>query len=106
MDEKLLHQKGGSIMRRTTKIWLVLLGCILFVGVMTALKWDFSKLSTVKYETNTHEISEPFGDISLTTDTADIMFALSGDGKCRVECYSQVESVISLSPYSAVTPVS
>lgn len=80
-------------MRKATKIWLitaaslVLLGCILFVGVMTALKWDFSKLSTVKYETNTHEISESFGDISLTTDTADIMFALSGDGKCRVECY-------------------
>lgn len=79
-------------MRKATKIWfitaasLVLLGCILFAGVMTALKWDFSKLSTVKYETNTHEISEPFGDISLTTDTADIMFALSGDRKCRVEC--------------------
>ena len=85
-------------MRRTTKIWLitaaslVLLGCILFVGVMTALKWDFSKLSTVKYETNTHEISELFGDISLTTDTADIMFALSGDGKCRVECYEDKDA--------------
>ena len=79
-------------MRRATKVWLitgaslVLLGCILFAGVMTALKWDFSKLSTVRYETNTHEVSEAFRDISLTTDTADIVFALSDDGKCRVEC--------------------
>ena len=90
-------------MRKATKIWLitavflVLLGCILFVGVMTTLKWDFSKLSTVKYETNTYEISESFGDISLTTDTADIVFALSGDGKCRVECYEDENAKHSVS---------
>lgn len=41
----------------------------------------------IRYETNIHEISETFSDISLTTDTADIVFALSNDGKCRVECY-------------------
>lgn len=79
-------------MKKTAKIWfitalsLVLLGCVLFAGVMTSLKWDFSKLSTVMYETNTSDIGEPFGDISLTTDTADIVFALSEDGICRVEC--------------------
>ncbi|MDO4831574.1 MAG: DUF4097 family beta strand repeat-containing protein [Clostridia bacterium] len=82
-------------MRKATKVWLitatslVLIGGILFVGVMTTLKWDFSKLSTVRYETNTHEIVEPFGDISLMTGTADIMFALSDDGKCRVVCYEE-----------------
>lgn len=80
-------------MKRKTIVWLtaaaslVLLGVLLFAGVMTALKWDFSKLSTARYETNTHEISEPFLSLSLTTDTADIVFALSDDGKCRVECY-------------------
>lgn len=80
-------------MKRKTIVWLtaaaslVLLGVLLFAGVMTALKWDFSKLSTARYETNTHEISEPFVSLSLTTDTADIVFALSDDGKCRVECY-------------------
>lgn len=106
-------------MRNSTKRWLitaaslVLLGCILFAGVMTTLKWDFSKLSSaryetnvresskpfndtslttdttdsVRYETNIYEISEPFSDISLMTDTADIVFALSDDGKCSVECY-------------------
>ena len=80
-------------MRKATKVWLitaaslVLVGCILFVGVMSTRGWNFAKLSTVRYETNMHEISETFSDISLTTDTADIVFALSDDGKCRVECY-------------------
>lgn len=67
--------------------FFVLAGCILFAGVMSTLGWDFAKLSTARYETNIHEISETFSDISLTTDTADIVFALSNDGKCRVECY-------------------
>lgn len=82
-------------MRKATKVWLiaaaslVLIGCILFAGVMSTIGWDFAKLSTVGYETNTHEIVEPFGNILLTTDTADIVFALSDDGKCRVDCYEE-----------------
>ena len=80
-------------MKKTTKVWLtiagvlVLVGCIIFAGVMTMLKWDFTKLSTVKYETNVYEIAEAFRDISITTDTADVLFVPSGDGKCTVECY-------------------
>lgn len=80
-------------MKRATKVWLitaaslVLAGCILFAGVMSALGWDFIKLSTVRYETNIYEIAELFDDIALTTDTADIVFALSDNGACRVECY-------------------
>ena len=80
-------------MKKTTKVWLaiagvlVLVGCIIFAGVMTMLKWDFTKLSTVKYETNVYEIAEAFCDISITTDTADVRFVPSGDGKCTVECY-------------------
>ena len=82
-------------MKRATKVWLitavslVLTGCILFAGVMSALGWDFARLSTVAYETNTHEVNEPFSDISLITDTANIIFAVSNDGKCRVECFEE-----------------
>ncbi len=82
-------------MRKATKVWLILaaslvaVGCILFASVMSTLQWDFAKLSTVRYETNTHEISETFRNISITTDTAGILFALSDDGKCRVECYEE-----------------
>ena len=45
-------------MKTGTKIWLivaaalVLVGGGLFVVTMTMIGWDFSKLSTVKYETN------------------------------------------------------
>ena len=82
-------------MKKATKVWLitaaflVLGGCSLFAGSMTALKWDFSKLSTVGYETNKYEIGEAFGNISFTDNTADIVFAMSEDGKCRVECYEE-----------------
>ena len=82
-------------MRKTTKIWIVIavslvfVGLIMFAAVMSGYKWDFSKLSTGKYETNTYEISEEFSNLSMNTDTADIIFALSDDGKCRVECYEE-----------------
>lgn len=80
-------------MGKITKIWLitaaalVLGGCLIMGGTMTVLKWDFSKLSTVKYEENTTEISDAFSKISMETDTADITLALSEDGKCKVVCY-------------------
>lgn len=95
MDEKLLYPKGGAVMRTRTKAWLiaagslVVIGCILFAGVMATLGWDFVKLSTVSYETNSHAIDEPFHAVSLTSDTADVVFAPAADGKCRVECYEE-----------------
>lgn len=82
-------------MRKTTKLWLVIAaslvvaGLIMFASVMSAYNWDFSKLSTEKYETNTYEIKEEFSSLSMNTDTADIIFALSVDGKCRVECHEE-----------------
>lgn len=85
-------------MRTRTKVWLiiavclVLIGCILFAGVMTTLKWDFMELATVEYETNIYEISEAFDGISMNTDAADIAFMLSDDGICRVECHEEANA--------------
>lgn len=85
-------------MRTKTKIWLiaatslVLIGCLLFMGVMTTLKWDFIKLSTAEYEKNPYEIDEAFDSISIKSATADIVFAPSDDGKCRVECYEEEDA--------------
>jgi len=90
-------------MGKTAKLWLiiaaclVLIGCIIFGGIMNILGWDFSKLSTVQYETNHYEITETFSNISVETNTADIIFALSDDGKCRVECYEAVKEKHSVS---------
>lgn len=82
-------------MSKTAKIWLitaaslVLIGCIIFGGVMSMLKWDFTKLSTSRYETNNYKITENYSNISIITDTADIVFVFSDDKQCSVECYER-----------------
>lgn len=82
-------------MEKTTKIWLIIaaslvaIGLIAFVATMAVNGWDFTKLGTGKYETNTYEITEEFRNISIKTDTADIAFAPSDDGKCKVVCYEE-----------------
>lgn len=82
-------------MSKSEKVWLViaacliLIGCVLLGGVMTMLNWDVTKLSTTKYETNNHEINEPFHAISVHTDTADVTFVASENAGCSVVCYEQ-----------------
>lgn len=82
-------------MRTRTKVWLmiaaslVLIGCVLFGGLMKVLQWDFTKLSTVQYETTEHEITENYKNISIVTDTADIVFLPSENAKTSVVCYDQ-----------------
>ena len=82
-------------MSRAIKIWLivatslVLIGGIVFAGVMATLQWDFTKLSTNKYETNEYEITEGFSAISIDVDTTDVKFVPSEDSQCSVSCYEQ-----------------
>ena len=82
-------------MGKKTKIWLItaasliLIGGIIFSGVMTVLKWDFTKLSTSKYQTNDYEINYTFKNISVSTDTAKIDFLPTSDSKILVSCYEQ-----------------
>ena len=84
-------------MSRKTKIWLIiassltLLGIIIFGGVMSIMKWDFTKLSTNKYETNIFNISDDFSSISLESDTADIRFVQSENSECSVTCYDHIK---------------
>lgn len=66
---------------------LVLVGLIIFLGVMSAINWDFSRLSTNKFQTATFEITDNFENVSITTNTADISFERSTDNKCKVVCY-------------------
>ena len=82
-------------MSKGIKIWLIIAAClivvgaIIFTGVMTVLKWDFKKLSTAKYQTNTHNITDTFKNISVETDTADIDFVISDNDKISVVCKEQ-----------------
>ncbi len=72
-----------------TAVSFILIGGIIFVGAMSMLKWNFKGVSTTKYETNTYDVAEEFENISINTDTADILFVLSTGGKCRVECVEE-----------------
>lgn len=70
---------------------LILVGCIIFGGFMTALKWDFSKLSTAKYENNQYNITAAFKDIAIITETSDIEFKYSEDKSVKVICYESAK---------------
>ena len=80
-------------MSKVTQIWLiiatflVIIGLIIFIAVMTVNNWNFTKLNTVKFETNTYQIAEEFNKISIETDTADILFMPSDDDTCKVVCF-------------------
>ncbi len=82
-------------MRKRTKAWLIiaasllLIGCIIFGGALTMVKWDFGKLSTVKYETNDYVISESYDNISVTTNTANVLFLPSQNHETSVVCHEE-----------------
>ena len=72
-------------------VLLIVIGTALFAVAACSVGWDFTKLGAGKYETNTHEISEDFTDISINTNTADIVFIPSNDGVCKVTCYEDAK---------------
>ena len=82
-------------MMKATKKWLiaasalVVLGLLLFVLTMCFAGWDFKKLETEKYVTETHEPKDAFENIRIRADIADITFLPSEDGRCRVVCYER-----------------
>ncbi|MBQ4562067.1 MAG: DUF4097 family beta strand repeat protein [Clostridia bacterium] len=83
-------------MNKSTKIWLItaisliVIGCILFVGAMMALNFDFKNLSTVKYETNDYVISDTYKNVTVITDTADIKFIPSEE--TSVVCHEETKA--------------
>ena len=82
-------------MQNHTKIWLliaviaIIAGSLIFLGVMTKLDWNFEKLSTVKYVTNTHTLTEEFNSIFIDTETADIEILRAVDEECKVVCHEE-----------------
>lgn len=91
-------------MRKRTIVWpcaaavLVLLGLGLLTFAIAANGWDVTKLDTTVHETNTYEIGEDFRDLAIYTDAADILFAQSEDGTCKVVCReeSKVKHTVSV----------
>lgn len=90
-------------MAHTTKVWLttgaglVILGLLIFAAVMMHNHWDFSKLSTVKYVTNTYPVTEGFTDIWIKTNTADIQILPSDSESCQVICHEEENALHTVS---------
>lgn len=82
-------------MNKAVKGWLivaavlVVLGVILFTGVMNANGWDLDKLSTDTYTTNILEVDGDFEKISIDVETTGIEFAPAGSGRCRIVCFEE-----------------
>lgn len=69
-----------------TALLLIIVGGIIFGGVLNMLKWDISKLSTVKLETNGHEINEGYRDILIETKEAAVELVPWNEPKTLVVC--------------------
>lgn len=68
---------------------LVVVGVSIFLIAMAVNHWDFSKISTIQYVTNTHTVKDDFTGICVETNTADVLFAISDDETCKVVCREQ-----------------
>lgn len=70
---------------------LILVGSIIFVLLMTNLNWDFTKISTYKFESNTHQITQTYTKIDISTNEADIEIVPSQNGQTYVICYEKTK---------------
>lgn len=82
-------------MSKGAKVWLiiagtlVLIGCMIFGGVMMRLNWNFLRLSTNRHVTNEYKITQEYKSVSVATDTADILFAPSETAETTVVCHER-----------------
>ncbi len=80
-------------MRKAAKIWLftaavlVVLGLTLLAGVVLIYDWDFTKLGTVTYVSNTYKVNDTFDEISINVDTTEIEFVPTEDETCSIVCF-------------------
>jgi DUF4097 and DUF4098 domain-containing protein YvlB len=77
---------------RHTNILLIIAIVLLLVGItvimlsIAANGWDFSMFKSSSHEIITHNISEGIRDISIDTDTANVIFIPSDNNEYKVVC--------------------
>ena len=69
-------------MRTATKIWLIVAAVLLVLGIILFV----STLNAGKFKENTYTITKDFNSLSIHSD-ANLVFALSDDGTCKVACF-------------------
>ena len=73
-------------------IILIVVGALILGAVFLGAGFDFTKLNTTDFETNEYEITDTVEHILITTDTTNVVFLKSDNGKTRVVCYERVNS--------------
>lgn len=79
-------------MRRSKKIAiftacaLIIVGFVLALSALIAMKFDLSRMNTLDYHTATYPVQESFSAIQVDVTDCDVQILPSQDGTCRVEC--------------------
>jgi DUF4097 and DUF4098 domain-containing protein YvlB len=68
---------------------LVICGAFIFGFALGEADWDIKNLATVKYETNTYEITESFTSLHINCNTADVHLLPTDDEKCIVVAHEE-----------------
>ena len=67
-------------------IVMVVLGIALIAGILAAVGFDFKALGNAKPVTNEYKLKDKFSNISIETETADVVFVKSGESQTRIVC--------------------
>ncbi|MDE6208942.1 MAG: DUF4097 domain-containing protein [Lachnospiraceae bacterium] len=65
---------------------LISVGFVVSLGAMAVMNFDFTKMNTLNFVTNTYQVDETFSGISVDGAECDVRFVVSGDNQCSVVC--------------------
>ncbi len=68
---------------------LLVVGALIMVAALFSMKFDFRRLATKSVETKTYTPEGDFDDILIGTNTAELRFLPSEDGKLKVVCVEE-----------------
>lgn len=85
-------------MKKSASVWLIVAVClivggsILFAVSIASMGFEWTRLGTVQYETNTYTVDGQFDRICIRETTGKIIFLPSEDDTCRVECLEDTKT--------------
>ncbi len=91
-------------MKKSGKIAMIAASGMVFAGIvislcaMCAMGFDFSKMETATFRTETHPVEQSFSRICVEGAGSDVRLYLSDDDSCRVQCHERegLESIIEI----------
>ena len=86
-------------------IAVIVIGMLLMIISLGSCGFNFKKLDQKNYETNTHEITESFTSISISSKNADISFVPSESEKVSVVCVDKKKMLHDVSVNNGVLSI-